>query len=139
MTVPVVSPTAPSSAGRRAKHLWTVTGLGLLLYIVFHVLSMLLKGVPAGFAGSEDTALWAWSIMLGTTFLPTLLSALGESRVTAWIVFALGILTLVLTLLIAYQYGIAAGAGYIAVILIVFAVVPGSFALASTLRWALGQ
>jgi len=128
-----------SSAARRATHLWTVTGIGLLLYIVLHVLATLLKGVPAEFAGLEDAAMWVWTIALGIAFLPTLLSTLGQSRATAWIVFVLGILTVVLAALLGYQYGIRAGAGYLALTVAVFVLLPAGFALVSTLRWARGR
>ncbi|QHC70759.1 hypothetical protein [Rathayibacter sp. VKM Ac-2801] len=132
--------TAPSAAAaRRATQLWTTTGIGLLLYIVLHVLATVLKGVPAGFAGVEDSAMWVWTIALGIAFLPTLLSALGESRVIGWIVFALGILTVLLGMLLGYQYGVRSGAGYLALAIAVFVLVPAVFALVNTFRWALAK
>lgn len=112
--------------------------MGLLLYLVFHVLSTLLEGVDPALEGNEAQAMWVWTISLGIAFLPTLLSALGESRAIAWVIFVLGIVSVLLGLLIAYQYGINASAGYIALTIAVFMLLPAVFALPHTLRWARG-
>ncbi|MGO1183946.1 MAG: hypothetical protein ACTMHS_12955 [Micrococcaceae bacterium] len=123
-------------AAARAAQLWMLVGLGIVLYVVVHIIQMLFIGFGSDFEGQETSTMWAWAISLGIMALPTLLSGLGSSRVIAWIVFVTGIISVLVMAMIAWRYGIAAGAGYLALVIAVFVLVPQGFALTHTFHWA---
>lgn len=120
----------------QVQKLWLLVGMGALFYLLIHTLHTLFIGVPAAFSGKQHQALWAFTIIMVVVLLPVLLSFLRASQILAWIVFLIGVLGTLLMTLVAWQYGVAAGAGYITLTVVVFVLIPQGTALWRTLGWA---
>ena len=120
----------------RAQKLWLFVGIGALFYFLIHTLQTVFVGVPQGFSGKEHQGLWVFTVTLAILLLPLWLTLLGTSVYVAWCVFVTGLLGVLMAMLITWQYGIAAGTGYITLTVMLFMLVPQGLALWRTLQWA---
>ena len=131
-----VQKSAEKTNAQRAAQLWLLVGMGTIFYLLIHTLQTVFIGVPSGFAGKEHQAIWSFTAMMGLVLAPALLSVLSAASTFAWLVLAVGVVGALLMVLVAWQYGVGAGAGYITLVVVVFVLIPQGLALWRTVQWA---